>query len=179
MNRELLSPTVRALLDPDRLPALGPGAPDPSMRGRLAALTPAGLFEPGKFERPDFARACLSALWLLYDFLDESHAISQEIATPEGSYWHAIMHRREPDAANAKYWFRRVGEHPVFETLGTEAQRLGLHLPNGRWDPFAFIERCEAHRGTGTELEVLLRKVQQREWDLLFHWCFDQAIGKE
>jgi hypothetical protein len=28
-------------------------------------------------------------------------------------FWHAIMHRREPDAANSKHWWRQVGTLPV------------------------------------------------------------------
>ena len=43
------------------------------------------------------AACCLCGLWLLHDFLDESHSLSQEITTDTGSYWHGIMHRREPD----------------------------------------------------------------------------------
>jgi hypothetical protein len=80
-------------------------------------------------------------------------------------------------AGNAAYWFRRVGEHPVFEELAPDAQALGLRLDSGHWDPFAFIDRCEAQRGTGSEEEMTLRQVQLREWELLFHWCFRQAIA--
>jgi len=29
---------------------------------------------------------CLSGLWLYHDFLDESHAVSQELAGPTGAY---------------------------------------------------------------------------------------------
>jgi hypothetical protein len=110
-------------------------------------------------------------LWLAFDFLDESHTISQGLETSEGSYWHALMHRREPDASNAAYWFRRVGDHPIFDTLAKEGQELGFRLRGQRWDPFAFVDQCEEHRGTGSEEEMLLRLVQQREWELLFEWC--------
>ena len=48
------------------------------------------------------ASACLAGLWLYHDYLDESHAVSQSIHTPAGSYWHGLMHRREPDFANPK-----------------------------------------------------------------------------
>src|SRR5207245_11135 len=61
----------------------------------------------------DWAACVRSGLYLRFNFLDESHTISQGIHTVEGSYWHAIMHRREPDYSNAKHWFRKVGQHPV------------------------------------------------------------------
>jgi hypothetical protein len=115
--------------------------------------------------------ACQSGLWLAFDFLDEAHSLAQDIPTAEGSYWHGIMHRREPDASNAAYWFRRVGEHPIFAALHKEAQDLGMRSGSGAWDPYAFIDLCEKHRGSGTEEEMLLRRVQRREWELLFEWC--------
>src|SRR5947209_20388135 len=90
------------LLMGDRLPELGRGKPNLAVRGVLRALTPDMLFPKGVGDR-QMARACLAGLWLLHDFLDESHEISQEISTPFGSYWHGIMHRRELDFANAKY----------------------------------------------------------------------------
>src|SRR5262249_43212807 len=102
--------------------------------------------------------------------------ISQDLQTAEGSFWHGILHRREPDAGNAAYWFRRVGTHPVYAPLATDARALGMTLPGGGWDAFAFIDACERHRDTGSDAEVLLRKVQRREWELLFDWCFARGV---
>jgi hypothetical protein len=138
---------------------LGPGKPDPSMRAKLAAV-----------ER-DLSPACRAGLWLAFDFLDESHSISQELSTVEGCYWHALMDRREPDYWNSKYWFRRVGNHPVFAQLAGEAARLGWRT----WDAEAFVDACERECGTGSEREQALRQAQLAEWRALFAWCFDQA----
>jgi hypothetical protein len=172
-------PAIAELLREPRLCPLGPGEPDGAARARLEALTPATVLAPHAVRDEAMARACCAGLWLYHDFLDESHRISQDIATPTGSYWHGILHRREPDASNAAYWFRRVGEHPVFEPLAREGQTFGLRTRANRWDPFEFIELCEKQRGTGSPEETTLRRVQQREWELLFDWCFRRAAGED
>ncbi len=175
MDLSTYSAAVRDLLASERLGALGPGVPNEAVRGRLESLTAAELLAPAVVRRADFAQACLAALWLYHDFLDESHTLSQSIHTPEGSYWHGILHRREPDASNAAYWFRRVGDHPVFPALAAEARRLGYPGRGDHWDPFQFIDRCEQYRGSGSPEEETLRRVQLREWELLFDYCYRQA----
>ena len=90
----------------------------------MAALEIETLFGNRPIADEGAARCCLAALWLHHDFLDESHAISQDVDTPEGSYWHAIMHRRESDYWNSKYWFRRVPQHAIHEPLVVEAREL-------------------------------------------------------
>src|SRR5262249_24099059 len=160
-------PTVAGLLAEPRLMELGPGRPDPKAGAVLRPLAAETLFD-----RPvsdcDAASACLAGLWLVVDPFDESHTISPGRSAAEGNYWHAILPRREPDPSNAAYWFRRVGEHPVYDALGREAPDLGFAPAAGRWDPTEFIDLCEKHRGAGTEQEMLLRRVQQKEWELLF-----------
>jgi hypothetical protein len=162
------SAAVLELLTPDRLCPLGPGRPNAAVRDRLAALTPAALFAPQRVRDDDMARACLAGLWLLHDFLDESHNISQDIATPTGSFWHGIMHRREPDPSNAKYWFRRVGDHPVLKKVSEQAPTLGYQFT----DPFAFVDFVERVRDTESDAEELAKRVQQLEWRLLFDFCY-------
>lgn len=63
-----------------------------------------------------------AALWLYVDDLDRSHALSQSIETEAGAFWHGIMHRREGDFWNSKYWFRRAGTLP--DRLGLDPSRL-------------------------------------------------------
>lgn len=152
-------PLAVAELLSGRLPALGPGSPNEPVRAKLEAFPASG----------EMGRAVLAALWLYHDFLDESHAISQEMHTPTGSLLHGMMHRREPDAWNSKYWFRRVGDHPVYAAIGAAAKQLGYG--NGTWDPMRFVDDCEAARGKGNEREELLRRVQAKEIELVAAWC--------
>ena len=96
----------------------------------------------------------LALLLLWHDHLDGSHAVSQRIPTADGGFIHAIMHRREPDYWNAKYWWRQVGPHPVFEELGTRAGEYlslsggggfgGSVVQNGVWSPIACVDACES-----------------------------------
>ena len=53
------------------------------------------------------APAALSGLVLMAGHWDLSHQIAQDISSREGSYWHAIAHRIEPDSPNSGYWFRQ------------------------------------------------------------------------
>jgi hypothetical protein len=125
----------------------------------LKALSPRELFPSAR--SPE---AAMAGLWLYFSCLDEAHTLAQSVETPDGSFWHGIMHRQEPDAGNAAYWFRRVGKHAIFPALREAAADLGYE-----WDPFVFIEDCEeARRQPGSERELLMRRVQLAEWKLLF-----------
>jgi hypothetical protein len=158
----------------ERLPELGPSTPNSSVRPALAALTPETAFPVVKDR--EAAMACISGLWLYHDFLDESHTISQDLPSWFGSYWHGVMHRREPDASNAKYWFHRVESNPVYDSLAGAASEFGLTVKGEKWDPFAFVDHCERERGRGTDDEMSCRRVQLREMQLLFDWCYRKAV---
>lgn len=180
-------PAVAALMDPDRRNDLGPGEPDQAARSRLEALDVPTVCHAAEVADPDMARACLAGLWLRHDFLDESHSISQSIHNTTGSFWHGIMHRREPDASNAKYWFRQVGDHPICERLATEARDLTAASTFGEaaaflregsdWDPFAWIDLCSRAMRDGGALAALCREIQEAEWRLLFDYSYRQATG--
>ncbi|MCA9229052.1 MAG: hypothetical protein KDA57_00255 [Planctomycetales bacterium] len=171
-------PAFAGLLQYDRLRPLGAGTPDEGHRATLGRLSLDEAFAHTPIVDSDMARCCLSAVWLLHDFLDESHTISQGIETRSGSFWHGIMHRREGDFSNAKYWFRRVDHHPVYERLAAATNALGEEdfLVAGDWDPFRFVDLCQAAvKGNGSVV-ASCQKIQQLEWELLFDHCYAAAI---
>ena len=117
-----------------------------------------------------------AGLLLLNDDLDAAHNIVQNIPTATGSYWHAIIHRREGDFSNARYWWHQTGTHPVFD----EVFDLVLHkvadfsflddLRNTHaWDPIAFTNRCQ--RPASEDEVVLLEEIQVIEMGTLLQWC--------
>ena len=115
--------------------------------------------------------AALAGLYLYFSCWSEAHGVAQDLNTPEGSYWHAIVHRQEPDAWNSGYWYRRVGQHVIFPALRARAAELGVECGD-IWDPLAFIDYCEAARKRpGSAEERKAMEVQRAEWQLLFDWC--------
>jgi hypothetical protein len=183
-------PVFAPLLSVDRRRPLDGGVRHTSARGKLAELSPKTAFSHATraLADRDMALCSIAGVWLLYDELDESHTISQSIKSESGSFWHAIMHRREGDFSNSKYWFRRVGEHPVFAPLAKRASELaaaagqsdvlaGL-VTGGAWDPFAFVDLCQKVQRTGGPLADVCLDIQQAEWELLFDHCYRAAIGR-
>ena len=161
-------------------------------RQEPALLVPKGPWSPElqkDIERLDSGKdsaalAVQSGLLLWNDDLDGCHKIAQELSDEFGAYLHGTMHRREPDYGNSKYWFRRVGEHPLFPQLHTAAVDLlgdtpGLDdyrkaLNSGKkWDPFRMIDWCES---AGEEREVsFLRALQAIEIQGLTYYWLDRA----
>lgn len=137
--------------------------------------------------------ALQAGLFLLADFFDESHSCSQSIEGEgrfhTGDYWHAILHRREPDYGNSKYWFRHVGRHPIFAELasavsdlpapaGKSAQFQAQVGKNGEWDPFAFVDLCAAAEND-RELKAWCEAVQYAEMLLLLEHSYREVSGSE
>ncbi|HLX61653.1 MAG TPA: hypothetical protein VKX17_10260 [Planctomycetota bacterium] len=161
-------------------------APDSTAEAMLRAMSDQTISKNRRVRMPHDAQALHAALWLLFDFMKESHDISQAIATPSGSYWHGILHRREPDAFNAKYWMARVGEHPIFPELLSDAKELAAATPSGasisaklgamtKWDAAWFADQCCT--APAAVLTETLLQIQRREWALLFDYNFKKAFA--
>jgi len=122
--------------------------------------------------------AAMAGLWTYFSCFDQAHQVAQDVATPEGSFWHAILHRQEPDQGNAAYWFQQVGQHAVFDRLAEATSGIAAAHPTAgfraasRWDPFYFIDYCERARSApGTDMETAALEIQRAEWQLLFDHC--------
>lgn len=150
----LMSPelSLDSWFQPPDPPCLGPAV-------RPGVLTAAELRQ--KFDRhapfillPQETRLLLEATLLLWhDQLEPAHRLVQDLQSADAAYLHGIVHRREPDFWNAKYWFRRAGRARVLPAIteaaktktrgmdpGDWASRLVL---NGQWNPEAFVDLCE------------------------------------
>jgi hypothetical protein len=152
----------------------------------LRDLKPADLLaRPVK--RTEDAQALHSALWLWHDWLDESHTISQQIHSATGSFWHAIMHRREGDFSNSKYWYARCRNHPSLAVIGAQAgpvinqmqaDKALLRLVAHGWDSDAFVDFVEAvHDRPEDPRHRAAVSLQQLEWRVLFDDCARNAGG--
>ena len=158
-------------IDTGDLPALGPEqrASAKPIAALCQAVDALGLGS-------STANLARSAALLWHDHLDASHDVSQDLPSADGSFLHGIMHRREPDYPNAKYWFRRAGDHPCYPALaGQVAAYLGVTgnealakrlVPGGQWDPFAFVDAVESAMQNGQHVDAL-QNVQRLEFESL------------
>jgi hypothetical protein len=153
----------------------------------LAKATPQQMLS-GTVRNPDDANAMLAGLWLWHDWLDESHHISQSLHSSTGSFWHAIMHRREGDFSNSQYWYARCQGHPVLATMATQAGAILHPLPADKqllrligsgWNANAFVDLvASVEQNERDPKHAAAVSLQQLEWRLLFDHCTRSAAGK-
>lgn len=141
------------------------------------------LLSPPKSQ--PYADAMLAGLWLWHDGLEECHRIVQK--SPEGdegrtySFWHAIMHRREGDFSNSKYWYARAAGHPMIQTLAghagplinrAPADKSLLRLVANGWNPNVLVDLAESVYSNEDDARYPIAiQLQQLEWRVLWEYC--------
>jgi hypothetical protein len=174
--REANAETYSRLVVPDGTPAAATALLGHVKPEELLTTTPKSLA---------YTQSLLAALWLWHDGLDECHRIVQQstdgAATPTFSFWHAIMHRREGEFSNSKYWYARTGQHPVLASLKAKAATIVnrapadktlLRLTSGDWNPNLFVDFTESLADDGSNpLHEVAVELQRMEWLALFEYC--------
>ena len=112
-------------------------------------------------EQRDWELIC-GGLFYAGDALDRAHSIFQEVDTPEGAYWHGMLHRREGDFSNSRYWIQRAGR--VAALAGLDAL-----------SPVLFIGKCEAAAKKQEDPGGLL-ELQRQEWDAMMRWSWSRLM---
>jgi hypothetical protein len=176
VESDLVSPSVRQVLQAGAYDALVPARATGSPAGKqlLSKLDTDGVLRDGLAIRSrDDAEAMLAGLWMWVDELDRSHTISQSLHSPTGSFWHAIMHRREGDFSNAKYWYARCRNHPAVAEVSRRAGKP--------WEPNAFVDAVERlhARGENDPGYADAVRLQRIEWAALFDHCARAAAGRD
>jgi len=194
---------IERLRERTRLPLFAVRVWDDELNVRLQDTDSDRLFEGLTIRDPQMAACVVAGLHLWNDNFSASHNLCQGIDTPTGSYWHGLNHRREghqgeglaSNLSNAKYWFRRVGDHPAYDVVYRSALSVLDNTGSGfrwatecadllrsrrRWDPNAMIDwvaQAEA-RTLSAQSEEILSEIQWREIDLVVDWCLRKATGE-
>jgi hypothetical protein len=144
-----------------------------------------------EFRETAEAHALTAALHLGNDSLDRAHELVQaHEGHPTCDWVHAIVHRREGDYANSKYWVRRAGAHSAYHGLQARASRLlgesgkqpqaSSRLATalekirtqGEWNAYLFVDAVSMQEsGDGdAESRELLERLQHLEWQCLMRY---------
>ena len=169
----------RLLLRDDLLTTLLPKAPlGYDLVQRIREADDAVLSGGRKIAAASSLALVRGGLYYAVDALDEGHRIFQEDHTDLGSYWHGMMHRREGDFDNARYWFRRASALPIAGSLHAESAHVSpLMARQATWDPYVLTGECEqaAHGAEDSKAEcaALLRV----EFTGLLDYCWRKAVA--
>lgn len=163
---ESLAPVLAACPPEGAFPTLVvSGSPHPARR-----LVQQALAAPGLHGRRDLA----AALYLLVDDCHAAHEAVNADPTPTGSWWHAILHRREGDFGNARYWYAQIAHHPALAQVNLSGGPAAAGSEDGAFDPQAFVDHVERHlRDPHPPADLV--SFQRKEWMTLFRWCCENG----
>ena len=162
--------------------------PIESVEPILRSIKPTQVLE-GLTRDFDLALCALAGTWLWFDHEPRAHTLVQGHSDGTGALWHAILHRREGDFSNAKYWLRQVGTHPAYPAIAARvsgmlhdlpADKSLLRLAASSWEPASFVDFvADVERSSDPSRRRLAVEIQQCEWRTLFEWTVMKAAGVE
>lgn len=169
----------RLLLQPGTLERLFPTEWfDPVQVSRVREATEAEL-TGGRLPKDPACVPLLRALLLYrFDAIDDAHRIVQDDASGPGAYLHGMIHRREGDLDNARYWFRRTGPLTFFGDLHRVASAVSPDAAKqSDWDPYLFVGLVEQARFGASDLLPMCVALQMAEFDVVLADVWRRGFG--
>ena len=155
-------------------------APDPFLpnRDRVRGSDDAALAAPHRISDARAFALVRGGLLYAVDDIHEAHKLFQDDSGDLAAYWHGMMHRREGDFDNARYWFRRAGKQPFFDKARAAAAPHSADMARqSTWDPYLFTGQCEQAKH-GAENVAELLALQRAEFDAAFDYTWRQAVAR-
>ncbi len=168
----------RLLLNPDILRKLTPTEPlNWDLPGKIRDASDEIISGGKPIADPKVFALVRGALLNAVDALDAAHRIFQDDSSDLGSYWHGVMHRREGDFDNARYWFRRAGRLLISDTLhGAAAQVSPNMAKQNSWDAYLLTGMCEQAKFGDIEAIPECLRLQRIEFDELLSYCWRKSV---
>lgn len=157
--------------DPANPPAL-----DLAARSRVASAQTIRLHEFGRTALSTSRRTVATGLMFLWhDHWERAHEIAQsDEGEPDHDLLHGMIHRREGDFSNAKYWFRSAGPHAAFPMITARVASVARNhavaskvIKEGVWNPSGFVDVV---RDVSRGHEEMCRAIQAAEMIGYFEW---------
>jgi hypothetical protein len=109
-------------------------------------------------------------LYLRIGLMEPAHSNVQDAKRGLGAYIHGVLHRMEGDYWNAKYWFDRVRDTDLLESIAeyiaqaSASESLSLQEWTG---PTDFVDACQSsHRNSSSELSSLAKLEWEAIWQI-------------
>jgi hypothetical protein len=146
-----------------RLPTPEPILEELCARKPLPPLCPAHVYNrdlTAKIDALPFHANVKAGLHLMNDDWKRAHDLVEPLDPDQtANYWHAIVHRREGDFWNSKWWFRKI-QHPLLKTVYGNDSNRGAQ---------AFVDQVERADSVSR-----LEEKQLNEMRLLMDYAFKE-----
>ncbi len=169
----------RLLLNPDLLKKLTPTEPLAwDLSEKIREASDATISGGREITDAKIFALVRGALFCAADALGAAHRIFQDDASDIGSYWHGVLHRREADFDNARYWFRRAGKLPISDRMHAAAAPVSPTMAKQNlWDAYLLTGMCEQAKFGDAEAAPECLRLQRIEFDELLDFCWRKSVG--